>query len=153
MTATMHNMRDRLDGWLWRLGYDHPEIRELVRWTVVMAALIVVCSVPLSLFWQGAWSLVAGTVIITANFCSMAKFGQHIADRTFTAKIVISLLFGFYLRLALTGAALYACIAWFDARPLPLVAGTTTVVGIIVIWGLVRYADTRARQTLRGKEA
>jgi len=153
MTAMLRRMRDRLDGWLWRRGYDHPAVRELVRWQIVLTGLIAVVCLPLAAVWAGAWSLVAGTVIVAVNFSSLARFGQHLAGRTFTRMAMASLLFGFYFRLALTGVALYACIAWFGARPLPLLVGTSTVVLNIVAWGVVRHADTRARQTLTGKEA
>jgi len=152
MTMT-HKLRDGLDGWLWRRGYDHPEVRELVRWQVLLAALITVVCLPLSLLWPGAWSLLAGTGIISANFCSLARFGQRVVGKRNTRTAIAGMVFGFYLRLILTGAALYACIVWLEARPMPLLIGISTVVVNIIIWGVARYAQTRARQTLTGKEA
>ena len=59
----------------------------------------------------------------------------------------------FYLRLAVSGAALFACIVWFGASPLPLLAGITTVVVNFLVWGAWRHAGSKTHQTLTGKEA
>lgn len=152
MTGMMRNLRDRLDGWLLRRGYDHPEVRELVRNQLVLTGLIVVVCLPLSAVWAGAWSLAAGTGIVTANFTSLARFGQRITGFG-KREAVAAVLVRFYVRLALTGAALFVCIAWLGARPIPLLAGIVTVGANFLIWGALRHAGSRTHQTLTGKEA
>ncbi|EFL50685.1 conserved hypothetical protein [Solidesulfovibrio fructosivorans JJ]] len=147
------NLRDRLDRWLLRRGYVHPEVRELVRNQIVLTALVLLVCLPLSGISVAAWSLAAGTVIISLNFCSLARFGQRITGYGNKREAVLAVLVRFYLRLAISGAALFACIVWFGAMPLPLLAGITTVVVNFLVWGAWRYAGSRTRQTLTGKEA
>ncbi|UJX43135.1 ATP synthase subunit I [Desulfovibrio sp. JY] len=149
----LKNLRDRLDRWLLRRGYVHPEVRELVRNQIVLTALVLLVCLPLSGVSVAAWSLAAGTVIISLNFCSLARFGQRITGYGNKREAVLAVLARFYLRLAISGAALFACIVWFGAMPLPLLAGITTVVVNFLVWGAWRYAGSRTRQTLTGKEA
>jgi hypothetical protein len=149
----MKNLRDRLDRWLLRRGYVHPEVRELVRNQLVLTALVLAVCLPLSGVSTAAWSLAAGTVIISLNFCSLARFGQRITGYENKREAVMAVLARFYLRLAVSGAALFACIVWFGALPLPLLAGITTVVVNFLVWGAWRYAGSRTRQTFTGKEA
>ena len=149
----MKNLRDKLDRWLLRRGYVHPEVRELVRNQLVLTALVLAVCLPLSGVSTAAWSLAAGTVIISLNFCSLARFGQRITAYENKREAVMAVLARFYLRLAISGAALFACIVWFGALPLPLLAGITTVVVNVLVWGAWRHAGSKTHQTLTGKEA
>jgi hypothetical protein len=147
------NLRDRLDRWLLARGYVHPEVRELVRNQLVLTALVLAVCLPLSGVSVAAWSLAAGTLIISANFCSLARFGQRITGFGNRHEAVMAVLFRFYLRLALSGAALFACIVWLGAQPLSLLAGISTVVVNFLVWGAWRHAGSKTHQTLTGKEA
>ena len=153
MGKMMQNLRDGLDRWLYRRGYVHPEVRELVRNQLLLTALVCVVCLPFAGISVDAWSLAAGTAIITANFCSLAKFGQRITGYANRREAVAAVLARFYFRLALSGAALFACIVWFGAAPLPLLAGITTVVVNFLVWGVWRHAGSKTHQTLTGKEA
>jgi hypothetical protein len=153
MTGMTRNLRDRLDRWLLRRGYVHPEVRELVRNQLLLTALVFVVCLPLSGISVAAWSLAAGTAIVTANFCSLARFGQRITGYENKREAVMAVLARFYLRLAISGGALFACIVWFGAQPLPLLAGISTVVVNFLVWGAWRQAGSKTHQTLTGKEA
>ena len=154
ITAGMtRKYRDRLDRWLLARGYDHPEVRELVRGQLMLTALVLAGCAPLFPLWDGAWALAVGAVLVALNFCSLAKFGQRVTGFTDRREAVTAVLARFYLRLAISGAALFACIVWFGALPLPLLAGITTVVVNFLVWGAWRYAGSRTRQTFTGKEA
>ena len=153
MGKMMRNLRDGLDRWLYRRGYVHPEVRELVRNQLVLTALICVVCLPFAGISVDAWSLAAGTAIITANFCSLAKFGQRITGFGNKHEAIAAVLARFYFRLALTGLVLFGLIVWFGATPLPLLAGIATVVVNFIVWGVARHAGSKTHQTLTGKEA
>ena len=153
MTGMIRNSRDRLDRWLLRRGYFHPEVRELVRNQLVLTVLVLAVCLPLSGVSVAAWSLAAGTVIISANFCSLAKFGQRITGFGNKREAIAAVLARFYFRLALTGLVLFGLIVWFGATPLPLLAGIATVVVNFIVWGVARHAGSKTHQTLTGKEA
>ena len=153
MTGMLRNSRDRLDRWLLRRGYVHPEVRELVRNQLLLTALAFAVCLPFAGLSDAAWSFAAGTAIISANFCSLARFGQRITGFENKREAVAAVLARFYLRLALTGVVLFGCIVWFGARPLPLLAGISTVVVNFLVWGVARHAGSKTHQTLTGKEA
>jgi hypothetical protein len=153
MTAMTRNMLDRLEGWLLRRGYTHPEVRELVRNQFVLTGLVVAVCAGLWPVWDGAWALAVGTVLVTFNFCSLARFGQRITGYANRREAVAAVLVRFYLRLAVTGFVLFVCIAWLGAKPLPLLAGISTVVGNFLVWGALRHGGSKAHQTFTGKEA
>lgn len=149
----IQSLRDKLDRVLLRRGYTHPEVRELVRNQLILTALVLVVTLPFAGISTAAWSLAAGTCIITANFCSLARFGQRITGYANKGEAVAAVLARFYLRLAVSGLVLFACIVWLGAQPLPLLAGITTVVVNFLVWGAWRHAGSKTRQTLTGKEA
>ena len=153
MGKMMQNLRDGLDRWLYRRGYVHPEVRELVRNQLVLTALVCVACLPFAGVSVTAWSFAAGTAIITANFCSLAKFGQRITGFGNKREAIAAVLARFYFRLALTGLVLFGLIVWFGATPLPLLAGIATVVVNFIVWGVARHAGSKTHQTLTGKEA
>ena len=144
---------DRLEGWLLRRGYVHPEVRELVRNQVLLTALVLAASALAFPFWDGAWALAVGTGLVTLYFCSLARFGQRITGYANRREAVAAVLVRFYLRLAVTGLVLFVCIAWLGAKPLPLLAGISTVVVNFIVWGVARHAGSKTHQTLTGKEA
>ena len=87
-------------------------------------------------FWFAPWALAlaAGTVLITFNFWSLAKFGQHLAYMRKGA--VVSLLIRFYGRLILSGLALYGLIVFGECSIYALLAGLSTVVVNAIFWGV-----------------
>lgn len=147
------SLRDRLEGWLLRRGYVHPEVRELVRNQLLLTAAVLAASALTVPFWDGAWALAVGTCLVTLNFCSLARFGQRITGYANRREAVAAVLARFYLRLAVTGIVLFICIAWLGAKPVPLLAGISTVVGNFVVWGALRHGGSKAHQTFTGKEA
>ena len=46
MGKMTQNLRDGLDRWLYRRGYVHPEVRELVRNQLLLTALVCVVCLP-----------------------------------------------------------------------------------------------------------
>jgi hypothetical protein len=147
------NLRDRLDRWLLTRGYVHPEVRELVRGQILLTGLVAAGCALLFPFWDGAWALAVGTVLVTFNFSSLARFGQRITAYANRHEAVAAVLARFYLRLAATGVVLFICIAWLGARPIPLLAGVSTVVVNFLVWGALRQGGAKAHQTFTGKEA
>lgn len=153
MATMTRNLRDRLDRWLLARGYDHPEVRELVRGQIILTAVVVAGCLPLLGLTDAAWPLAVGTCLVTANFCSLARFGQRVTGYASRREAVAAVLARFYLRLGVTGAVLFVCIAWLGARPVPLLAGVSTVMVNFLVWGALRHGGIKAHQTFTGKEA
>jgi hypothetical protein len=133
-----------LDGWLFRRGFAGREVRGLMRAQVCTA--VFASAVCLAVTGFGLWGLsfAAGAVLITVNFWSLAKFGQGVVFVRRGA--VVALLLRFYLRLAATGVALFALIAYVGAPAAPLLAGVSTAVAAMVWWGMARTLRTQVKE-------
>lgn len=129
-----------LEAVLYRRGFIEPGVRKLVRNQILFAlgtaaALLLVCA-PFG-FPGFALSYLAGAVVITLNFWSLAKAAQQLTHSHKLA--VFSLLTLFYGRLILTGLAVYGLIVWMNASVIGLLAGLSTAVCNALLWGAASF--------------
>lgn len=134
--------KQKIDSFLRRRGFTHPDIRCLVRNQLYLAAgaCIFAAMATGSAHWTEiltpwAMAFAAGTLLISINFWSLAKFGQHLVFMRKGAAVT-SLLIRFYLRLILTGLALYGLIAYCKLPIVAILAGLSTVVVNVIFWGV-----------------
>jgi small-conductance mechanosensitive channel len=133
----------RIETFLAHRGFCLDEVRVLVRNQIYcvclgLALLIVSGLQP----W--AIAFLSGTVLVTVNFWLMAKGLQGIIH-TRDGAVAISL-FRFYGRLILTGLILFGLIVW-GGLPVPaLLAGLTTVVINILLWGVFRFHRQKVKE-------
>jgi len=131
---------ENLDAYFHRRGFVHPDVRELARNQAILVFGVTLCCLPVALFYAWAWSFVAGAILISLNFWSLARFGQRIVGYESRKEAVLVVLFRFYFRLGLTGAALYALIVWAGANVMALLAGLSILVVNFLFWGLSRMS-------------
>lgn len=134
-------LNDKLEKALYRRGYQHADVRRLVRYQVLILMISCGLAAPVALWSPKALHFAAGVILISLNFFSLAKFGQHIAQVKKGA--VLALLFRFYVRLLLTGLALFGLIVWAGADIFALLAGLSTVVLSALVFG-IHLAASRA---------
>jgi hypothetical protein len=131
-------MNQKIESFLHRRGFTHPDVRSLVRNQLYLAAGTCLIAAVVSIgFAPWALGLAAGAVLVTFNFWSLAKFGQHLAYMRKGA--VVSLLIRFYGRLILSGLALYGLIVWGQCSIYALLAGLSTVVVNAIFWGVAGF--------------
>ncbi len=127
----------KLNGWLWRRGFDIPAIRRMMLWQLLfaMCSLLVGCAL---LPWT-SWILffTAGLAIFLNIFWGIAR---HIMRLTLTA-YSMGLFAGFLLRMGLrmviTAVVLYVLLVTLKASPVALVAGV--VASMAVALGAFAY--------------
>ncbi|MBF0482475.1 MAG: ATP synthase subunit I [Desulfovibrionaceae bacterium] len=144
MTSILRKTMAGLDGWLHRRGFAGREVRELMRAQICAAATSSALCLAVTGFGLWGLSFSVGAVLITVNFWSLAKFGQGVVFIRRGA--VAALLFRFYLRLAATGVALFALIAYAGAPAAPLLAGVSTAVAAMVWWGMAKTMRTQVKE-------
>ena len=144
MTHILRKTMAGLDGWLFRRGFAGREVRGLMRAQICAAVLASAACLAVTGFGLWGLSFAAGAVLITLNFWSLAKFGQGVVFVRRGA--VVALLLRFYLRLAATGVALFALIAYAGAPAAPLLAGISTAVAAMVWWGMARTMRTQVKE-------
>jgi uncharacterized membrane protein YjjP (DUF1212 family) len=122
----------KIDRFLLRRGIDNPEVRWLVGFQVA-----VVAAGALGLCGTGLFSrlpaFLTGAVLATINFYVLAKM---VPVLIFQRKgSVAALLFSFYFRLGLTAVVLVLAVAWARFSVVTLLAGLSTVLVTIAVWG------------------
>jgi hypothetical protein len=133
MIRVLRSLDRKTEAWLYRSGFANPGVRGLVKCQLYVALTSSALAFLLGLRLGGAFA--AGALLMTVNFFFL---GRVVQEFVFVRKgaAVASLLFGFYLRLFLTGAALFLLIAWVEAPVVALLAGLTTVVVAIFMWSV-----------------
>ncbi|NJB68154.1 small-conductance mechanosensitive channel [Desulfobaculum xiamenense] len=140
----MKTINETVEARLYRMGYTLRDVRILVRNQLYLAAAS--CIAAAGLGWMMPWlfDFAAGALLITFNFSSLARFAQHLVHKREGA--ISRLLLGFYGRLLLTGLALLALIAWGNAVVGALLAGLSTAVVTILIWGAAQVIGKNAKE-------
>jgi hypothetical protein len=144
MAGRMRRLNDRVEKGLYRRGYVHPDVRQLVRNQIYIMAASLLIGGLLAPVVPAALHFAAGTVLVSLNFFSLARFAQGITRTQHGA--VVALLARFYGRLILTGAVLFALIVWAHAPLVALLAGISTVVVNAVYWGITRHSGQNAKE-------
>ena len=128
---SLRRISTKTDEFLLARGIDHPEIRQLI----AVHALLVLGGASLSALLGAAPHMLAfllGGGLSFANFYLLARLIPNLvwAQKGGT----FALLFGFYLRLLLTGLILFLAVAWLKMPVLSLLLGLSTVFLNILIW-------------------
>ncbi|MFI3272449.1 MAG: ATP synthase subunit I [Pseudomonadota bacterium] len=136
----------RIDQMLWQRGFRAPEIRAILRNQLLITTLSVLAGLALGLvndwvFWFGV-----GAVLATFNFYFAASFVQKVVFQPYDRSLMYGLLFRFYGRLGLTGLILFGLIVWLAVPLSALVAGLSTVVTAIAVWGISCFARQNVKE-------
>ncbi|MGE4291700.1 MAG: ATP synthase subunit I [Desulfovibrio sp.] len=127
----------KLEAFLYKRGFTHPQVRAMVRNQLVLAFLTITLINGLTACSSWALSFSAGCLLVTVNFWLMARTGQSVVSAQKGAVTMMLILF--YGRMALTGLALFTLIAWLDASVSGLLVGLSMVVVNAITWGTANY--------------
>jgi hypothetical protein len=135
-------MRSQLDRLLAQLGFHHAEGRALLRDQIVMALVTSLTALVLS--GQQAWgqAYACGALLVTVNFWWMVRFAQGLLASQ--AGAVGGAFFRFFVRLGITGAGLYVMIVEAEWPVWAILAGMSTVMVTILVWGALRRAGSNS---------
>jgi len=139
-------IHQRVETFLYKRGFKAPEIRQLVRNQLYILAVSCFAAVGLGWFSPEFLYFAMGTLLVTFNFYSLAKFVQQLVLFKSTRKAVVELLLRFYGRLFLSGLFLCVLIAWVGVSAVALLAGLSTVVVTIFLWGGSRFIGQKVKE-------
>jgi len=139
-------IHQRVETLLYKRGFKAPEIRQLVRNQLYILAVSCFAAAGLGWFSPEFLYFAMGTLLVTFNFYSLAKFVQQLVLFKSTRKAVLELLLRFYGRLFLTGLILFVLIAWVGVSAVALLAGLSTVVVTIFLWGGSRFIGQKVKE-------
>ena len=142
----MANISHGIEKALYKRGFTAAPVRKLMRNQifVVLGCALTLLLVP----WTGWWPVdfALGALLVTYNLYSLSRFVQQMVLTTYTRGLLFSLLVRVYGRLLLTGLALFALIRYGQACVPALVAGLSTVVATIVVWGLAQHFEQNVKE-------
>ncbi|MBG0778254.1 MAG: ATP synthase subunit I [Desulfovibrionaceae bacterium] len=137
-------LNHRLEKGLYKRGFTSSEVRRLVMAQLYVCAVSVLFALGAGWAFAWPWHFAAGALLSTFNFYHLARFVQRIVY--VTDRPVAKGLVRYYGRLAVTGAVLYFLIAWAHVSVAALVAGLSTVVAILLVWGLTRIKGQKVKE-------
>ena len=138
----------RLDALLNQLGFHRPEVRIVMRNTLLFSLsllLLGICLLPLT-----SWLLwfAAGALLIAWNFYGLARFIQGLSLAAYSQALLLGMLVRSNLRLVFSALFLYGILVWLEASVWAVVAGITGAMGL-----LAATSAWAAGQRNRQKEA
>jgi hypothetical protein len=142
----MSAINQKTEAGLFRRGFKLREVRVVVRNQLYLTALSLVGAAILGWVEPRVAHFAAGVALITFNFYYLAKFVQRLVHYKSSGTAVVELLVHFYGRLLLTGGAIFALIVWAGVWPPALLAGLSTVLLTIIVWGLTRLIEHKAKE-------
>jgi F0F1-type ATP synthase assembly protein I len=131
----MPGYRERLEGALYRRGLTNPGARQLVGIQLSLTAAALLAAAVLGWRWRWPVDFAAGAVLASFNFYFLAIFAQRLMTGGDSRAAVPRQLFRFYGRLFVTGVFLAVLLAWLDASAVALLAGLSTVLVSMLLWG------------------
>jgi len=143
---TIKKLNDRIERTLYQRGFTVAGVRQLLRTQLYL--LVAACLVGLSAPVFGVWplSFAAGAVIMSYNLYSIASFIQRAVYFKYKKQLLVSLLVRLYGRLLLTGLAIVVLILWSKASVPGLLAGLSTVVAAILVWGCAQIFAQKVKE-------
>ncbi|MGL4209153.1 MAG: ATP synthase subunit I [Candidatus Adiutrix sp.] len=125
----------KIEQWLFAKGFNIPLVRH------ILAVQIMLCLVSLGLgvllvpitVWGISFGL--GASIAMYHFWFLVRFIQKKFSNKYTAQTLLLLFLGFNVRLIATAFLLFGLIVWLKMPLAPLLAGLSSLVACIIVWG------------------
>lgn len=139
--------RQRIEKVLLVRGVVSPGARQLLCTQLLLTDISLALGVACAWFtlWPLAFGL--GAAIALHNFWHLVRFAQAHILREFGVKAGARLIFGSNFRLVLTGIALYLLIVVCRVPVFPLIAGLSSVIVGITLWGFSKLQQTPIKET------
>ena len=133
-------VKKKIERSLYRRGYHESEVRKLV----LRQILILLASVPAVILGSFGQDFFFGVALGTLNFLCLARIAQEVVHLQRGAVAVQ--LFSFYGRLALTALAFYLLIVFKESSVAWLLAGVSTVLINILLWGMIQFLGKTSKE-------
>jgi hypothetical protein len=136
-------IRHKLDRFLYRRGLQVNEVRRLLIYQVLVAFFL---SLAFLLFLRDLWAVhfSLAAFLATLNFYILAQVIQKLVF--VRQKAVLSLLLNFYARLAGLAVALYVMLIWAQFSVVAVLAGLSTILVSIMLWGAIFYIEQKEKE-------
>ena len=135
-------MFEWLDRILYRRGFTHEDTRVLLRMQIVLASVTSILALIAALGDTWGWGYAVGAGLATFNFWWLVRFGQNALQNT--GALVGRAVLRFYLRLGGSAVLLYVLLVRANAPVWAVLAGMSTVMVAILLWGARKRAGSNS---------
>jgi hypothetical protein len=133
-------MRKKIERFLYARGFHVPDVRRMALRQVCILCL----ALPAVAFGRSGTDLVTGVLLGTLNFLALGKLIQELVYLRKSAVVVQ--IFSFYGRLLLTALAFYVLIVHLGSSGVWLLAGFSTVLINILLWGMSLFLGKTSKE-------
>ncbi|MDR3175802.1 MAG: hypothetical protein LBU06_04645 [Desulfovibrio sp.] len=119
-------------------GFSLRAVRHVLCTQLIFSAVALLAGAAASVFSLAPIAFGAGSALSTFSLWHVARFGERCVNMRFSAGLGMGLFFGFFLRLLLIGAVLVLLLGLLKLPALPILAGLTSTVAGIAVWGATR---------------
>ncbi len=142
----MKRLHYTIEKFLYRKGFASPLVRHMLTTHILLTG--VAASLGVLLCWLTLWPLLftVGAFIAGYNLWHTSRFVQGTLLRKYTPGAQLKLFFTFTLRLMCTGIILFVLIVQLGQPVVPLIAGLTSTVAGIALWGFSKASRKPAKE-------
>ncbi|MDR1491012.1 MAG: hypothetical protein LBS65_11175 [Desulfovibrio sp.] len=119
-------------------GFSLRAVRHILCTQIIFSVFALLAGAGASVFTPVPIAFGAGAALSTFSLWHVARLGERCANMRFSAGLGLGLFFGFSLRLLLIGAVLVLLLGPLKLPALPILAGLTSTVAGIAVWGATR---------------
>ena len=133
----------KIDKFLYKRGIHIEQVRRLL---ILQIQISLVLSMFFLLFCRDFWAVhfLLASFLGTINFYILAQAVQKLVF--LRKEAIFSLLFNFYARLVFLGIVLYIMLIWAQFSLVAVVAGFSTVLVSIMLWGALFYIEQKDKE-------
>ncbi|GAB7079175.1 ATP synthase subunit I [Megalodesulfovibrio paquesii] len=139
-------IRHGIESSLYHKGVRNASVRTLLTRQCLLAVIALVVGVAGGYFHPWLLHFAIGVGIVTANFYFLATSLARRLEAGARGPLVASMIFRFYGRLILTGVLLAILLVFGQISLAALLAGLSTVVATILIWGVESYLAQHSKE-------
>ncbi|GAB1411029.1 hypothetical protein MASR1M90_21830 [Desulfovibrionales bacterium] len=136
----LNGLHKKLERFLYGKGFHVPEVRSLAGNQII----IFCASAPLAFYYTYGLDFFSGVALGTLNFLALALVIQEIVFLRQGAVLIQML--SFYGRLIVSAVILYALIVYKQSSVAAILAGFSTVLVNISLWGLVQFWGKKSKE-------
>lgn len=139
-------LRHRIEAHLYARGVRNASVRALLTRQCLLAVVAMGVGVAGGIFHPWLLHFGIGVGIVTANFYFLATSIARRLESGVQGPLVASTIVRFYGRLILTGVLLAVLLVFGKISLAALLAGLSTVVATILIWGVESYLAQHSKE-------
>lgn len=152
MNWMLRTARENLERRLFHRGFASADIRRIVSGQILVADAAL--AVGFVCLWFSVWPFFfgVGAALAAHNLWWLARSVEWSLRHDYTRSLAVANFLAFLGRFGGMGIALVICIAWLKAPVVPLVAGLSTALAGMTLWGFTRFLRQHSKETPHGRQ-